>query len=282
MATRVISTQPHRRRCICVRDYLYLLVSTKKGLLMEIVRLSQRARRIAREHGVAALLVRTWRFCHDALGSTFCFERVYVCRFGLADLDSWPRPSLDDGFTTRFIASNEDADHLADRGYEDPRDSFLRMRASLDTGAVALCAYRGTTLAHIGWVARTPVQKSRFDDVPYPVDFGWEEACLGSVFTFPEYRGKGLAPYSMRLRLEYLRSVGCHACLVAIGMDNQSSLRAITRVGPLTRRAALHVKLPGINYMRYIGLVEPVEQSSVGRGDSSAQVERLDGTPAIN
>jgi len=93
---------------------------------------------IARIHGVEALLLRTWRFCRDVLGSIFSVERVYVCRFDLVHLDSWPRPSVDDGFTTWSIASNRDADHLAAEGHEDPRASFLRMRASLDTGAVAL------------------------------------------------------------------------------------------------------------------------------------------------
>jgi hypothetical protein len=120
---------------------------------------------------------------------TFRVQRVYVCRFDLTDLDSWPRPSVPCGIETHFIAFDSDADALAAQGCEDFRDRFPRARGSLETGAVALCAYWEKKLAHVGWIARDSRAKWRFDDVLYPVDFELGEACLGSVFTFLEYRG---------------------------------------------------------------------------------------------
>ena len=216
-------------------------------------RLCRRAARVARTEGPVGLLSRSVRFLRYNWGRVFCVERVYVCRFELAELDSWPSPLVPAGFKTHMIASHGDADALAAQGYEDLRERILRARRSLDTGAAALCAYDGRRLAHVGWTVCDSLAKLRFDDVPYTVDFESGEACLGSVYTFPEYRGRGLAPYSTVLRLKYLRSLGYRAVLLAVRADNVASLRANARVGPHSRRAALHVKLPGINYLRYSG-----------------------------
>jgi len=218
---------------------------------MDIAELHRVAMRVAREEGLLALAVRTSRCVRDVLSSTFCVRHVYICRFEMADVDFWEPLFVPLGFTTFFVASHSDADLLAARGYEDFRDCFLRARGSLDTGAVALCAFSGESLAHVGWVACSHSQKGRFDNVPYPVDFESGEACLGSVFTFPEYRGQGLAPHSMRLRLEYLRSLGCSTTFAAVETDNIASLRAMARVGPFTWRALLQIKLPGINWVRF-------------------------------
>ena len=226
--------------------------------------------RAAREEGLPSLVARTSRFCRDVLNRIACVHRVYICRFDLAGLDAWPRLSNPCGFEAHFVSSHADADSLVEQGYEDLRARFFRARDSLDAGAVALCAYRGERLAHIGWVARSPHQKLRFDVVPYRVDFEHGEACLGSVFTLPEYRGHGLAPYSMRLRLEYLRSLGYSATFAAVETENMASLRAMERVGPFTRRPALHVKLPCINYVRYAGEIEPVSQVPVSAREDFA------------
>ncbi|MFC2008820.1 GNAT family N-acetyltransferase [Chloroflexota bacterium] len=225
---------------------------------MDTALLCRAAVRVVRGEGVPALVVRTWRFVCDVLNRIICVKRVYIYRFDLADLDSCPTLAIPPGFETRFVASNGDADSLAAQGYEDFRDRFLRARDSLSTGAVALCAYRGERLAHIGWVARDFRTKWRFDDVPYPVDFERGESCLGSVFTLPEYRGRGLASHSIRLRLEYLHSVDCLTTLAAVQTDNTASLRALSRVGLFSRRTLLHVKLPGINYIRHVGVEEHV------------------------
>ena len=218
---------------------------------MDTTLLYRAAVRVVRDEGLPAFVVRTGRFVGDLLSQAFCAKRVYIYRFDLADLDSCPMPAIPLGFETRFVASNGNADSLAGRGYEDLRDRFLRARDSLSTGAVALCAYRGESLAHVGWVACSAREKWRFDDVPYAVDFARGEACLGSVFTLPEYRGCGLAPHSMRLRLEHLRAMGCLTTFAAVEADNLASVHAMARVGPCTRRTALHAKLPGINWIRF-------------------------------
>ena len=225
---------------------------------MDTTLLYRAAVRVVRDEGVPALAVRTWRFVRDILNRAFCVKRVYIYRFDLGNLDFCPTPAAPPGFETRFVASNGDADSLADRGYEDLRDRFLKARDSLSTGAVALCAFCGESLAHVGWVACSTREKRRFDEVPYAVNFSRGESCLGSVFTFPEYRGHGLAPHSMRLRLEYLRTMGCVTTFAAVEADNVASVRAMARVGPVTRRTARHVKLPGINYIRHYGLAEHV------------------------
>jgi len=228
---------------------------------MDITRLCRAAVRVVRDEGWIALFVRAARFSRYLLGRTFRVERVYVCRFDLAGLESWPRPTVPRGVEVWVVASNDDAEVLARQGFEDVRELILRAERSLDAGCVALCIYHGRRLAHVGWVACSARAKERIDDVPYAVDFAHGEACTGGVFTFSEYRGRGLMPYSFRLRLEYLARTGRLASLAVVDRANTASLRAMSRVGPFVRRSVFHVKLPGVNYVRDDGPVEQVLQS---------------------
>jgi len=217
---------------------------------MSVARLWRCALLVAREEGLWALASRACRFLRYLISRTFYVEHVYLCRFDLSSLGAWPVPPPPADFDSRFITSNGDAELVVAEGFEDLRDRVLRASQSLDAGCMALCMYCGQKLAHVGWMARTRNAKQRFDDVPYPVDFAHGDACIGGVFTFPDYRGRGLMAHSLRLRLDYLRASGCTAALSAVVVDNEASLKAMARVGPFSRCRVIHVKLPGINYVR--------------------------------
>jgi hypothetical protein len=82
----------------------------------------------------------------------------------------------------------------------------------------------------------------------------------------------------MRLRFDYLRGLGCLTTMAAVQKGDIASLRAVERAGPFTRRAALHVKLAGINYIRYDGSTMDVLMKSrrskdvAGIGNEEARI----------
>lgn len=220
--------------------------------------LASRARTILAEEGPAALLWRGVHFSARLLAKRVLIERLYLYRIDLTELPPLPAPPRLDAFSTHFLCSNEDADRIVTQGYEDLRERLLGSSRCLRRGAVVFCVYSGTRLAHVGWLGLSKEAKECFDDVPYAIDFARGEGCTGGVFTFSEFRGRGLMQYSYSRRLAYLRAHGCATSHSVVRVGNVSSQRAMWQAVASTRVRALHLRLFGWHCLRQASSEEVV------------------------
>ncbi len=140
-------------------------------------------------------------------------------------------PDLDD-FRFDIVRSNDDADSIEAAGAEF-RSWHSEYQRRLDTGAVAACVFVEGRLAYVGWIALSNRAKESLGEPPYRfrVDFEAGEACAGSIWTNPTYRGKGLATYGYFKRLQFLRQEGRTVARSATASDNQATHRLLERLG---------------------------------------------------
>jgi len=124
-----------------------------------------------------------------------------------------------------IVSSNPEADNLAAQGF-DFRPRVVNARKNLDKGAVALCIFVDRKIAHMTWIALTQPARSSCDRLSYSVFFHGGEACLGGVFTLPEYRRRGLMKYGCYRTLQWLRDKGVTKVRFAVSIRNIFAQRA--------------------------------------------------------
>jgi len=156
-------------------------------------------------------------------------------RYDLSSVDA-----LDEGdfmptigeFSFRIVRSNEEADLLEAEGLEF-RSWHPKYRERLDEGAVAACVFAGRDLAYVGWAGLSREAMRSMGEPPYRfrVDFAGGEACTGSIWTNPAYRGMGLAAYGYFKRLQFLRQAGKEVARSATAGDNAATHRLLARFG---------------------------------------------------
>ena len=212
-----------------------------------------RAKNIFRTEGLKPLLrrgfdfVRPWFFRY---GNYYLYEHALEER-NEADF----MPGIRD-LTVKIISTNEEADELAATTGFDIRRRFVRVRNSLDKGAIAFCFFVEGEIAHIGRVALSEEAKNTFDDLPYKVDFSNNEACTGGTETIPEYRGKGLMTYGYFKRFQFLREKGMIASRNAVSKSNIASQRAHAKFGPKICAEARYLKLLWWKFWKEIPLAQ--------------------------
>jgi RimJ/RimL family protein N-acetyltransferase len=137
-----------------------------------------------------------------------------------------------DGFIFRIVPSNEEADRLEAEGLEF-RSWHPKYRERLEKGAVAACVFVGRDLAYVGWAGLSNEAMRSMGEPPYRfrVDFAGGEACTGSIWTNPAYRGMGLAAYGYFKRLQFLRRAGKETAKSATASDNVATHRMLARFG---------------------------------------------------
>ena len=184
-----------------------------------------RASKIWASEGLLGLLGGVLRFARTPMRRLYYRADYYVHEFELAALDDdYPYP-LPLGLEVHVIQSNEDANRLADCGYEDFRLVVPYSGFRLRSGAIGFCAYIDRRVVHTAWVGLTARAKRTFDPLPYAVDFDYGEGCSGGSWTFPAYRGRGIYRHVMWHRLWYLRKHGCTVCRDATEVGNTPGIK---------------------------------------------------------
>jgi hypothetical protein len=153
-------------------------------------------------------------------------------------------PPLPEGFDESFVENNEVADAIAEK-----RCDFRRLvpaaRHALDCAAVALCIYHGDEVAHVGWLATTERARRSLDPLEFEVAFDRGVAWLGSVYTVPKFRNRGLLTYSALRRFAYVREAGFNVSRSAVERDNAASNRVQVRFDPRIYATAHLLKVCG-------------------------------------
>jgi len=146
-------------------------------------------------------------------------------------------------FVIKTVASNREADNLAQRGFEDFRLYVSYAKEALDREAIAFCIFVDNQLAHVGWAMFSEEAKNCIDSWPYRVNFEAGEACTGGTRTVVRFEGKGLMTYGYYLRLEYIRQKGIIASRCSVATDNIASQKVHAKFGPKIYAKSRYLKI---------------------------------------
>jgi len=189
----------------------------------------------------------------------FWYENYYLSAMSLKDFAVNPedhKPAIPD-ISYVFVTSNNQADHLVEKGFEDFRTYHFHAHNSLDSGAVANCVYVGKEMAYICWIARSEAAKKSFNDLPYKVAFENGEACAGTSLTVPKFRRKGIRTYGALLRYRYYKENGIHTQQGIKKVSNTRSLRSSARYGGKPWGRARYIKILCWKFWKELPLHNP-------------------------
>lgn len=166
--------------------------------------LSLRSRFIAKQDGLLTLIARSLLYTSEY----FFHFGTFILYEDTPDLEDKANnlPELKD-ISVQIISTREQADKLAANGL-DLNAYTTNATEKLDKGAIAFCIFVGGEFAHVGWVTTNQRAKDAFEPYPFHVDFLNNEAGIAGGMTIRKYRGKGLAVYSVYVRLKYLGEKG--------------------------------------------------------------------------
>jgi len=189
----------------------------------------------------------------------FWYENYYLCSMSLENFTIDPEDHKPDipGITYVFVTSNEQANRLVEKGFEDFRKYHFHSYHSLDSGAIANCVYVGKEMAYICWIARNEEAKKNFNDLPYRVDFQNGEACAGTSLTVPKFRRKGIRIYGALLRYRYYKENNIHTQRGIKKVSNTRSLRSSARYGDKPCGRARYIKVLGWKFWKEMPLHNP-------------------------
>jgi len=154
-----------------------------------------------------------------------------------------------ENFTFKMVATNEEADRLADEGLEF-RSHVLNARRSLDKGAVAFCLFVGNELANIRWTATTEEAKKSLNKLPYQVDFSNNRAYVSGLMTNPKYRGAGFASYVAFKSLQHMKEMGIATYRTETAKKNIPAQRVRAKVGGKPYAEARYLKILWWNFWK--------------------------------
>ncbi len=212
--------------------------------------LASRALQILRNEGASALLRHSIAFPVYLWSQFVECGSVYLYEYDLVSGGMPQSRALPESYMLHIVETNEEADQLAARGFEDLRTRFIMARRNLNRGAVAFCVHEGRELANVGWFGLTKRAKDCFDRIPYSVDFEHGEASTGGDFTAPGYRGKGLMSYCLGERLKYLQERGYRVNRDASRTGNVVSQRVSEKFAGKPRARGFYVRVFGWSYWR--------------------------------
>jgi len=191
----------------------------------------RRAGVLARQEGTAGVFSGARRFLGRLLSSLYSASMVRVYRSSIAEAAALPVTAPLENLQVRIIESQQDALRLAEEGFENILEAVPGAGRKLRDGAVAACAFLGSELASIDWMALSDRAKLAVDPFPYPGYSTADDACTGGAFTMPHLRGRGIAAYRFSAQVSYLHSRGRRICYNAITVDNLPSQRTVERCG---------------------------------------------------
>jgi RimJ/RimL family protein N-acetyltransferase len=209
--------------------------------------LLKKAGHILRVEGPVALFKRGaaflfWR-CQRLSRYLFAYHVVYLYEHTMKERrEADFLPAIQD-YTFKIVASNQQADELADSGFQDLRRHWRNARQGLEAGAMAFCVFIGHELVHVGWTATSYKAKKTFDVLPYRVNFSSNEACTGGTWTWPDYRGKGLMTYIYFKRFQFLWEKGVKTSRNAVEVDNVTSQKVHAKFSPRIYARARYLRV---------------------------------------
>ena len=196
--------------------------------LLSVVR---RAWSLVRIEGFGGLLCGVGRFGVVVILQVYRSEHLRLYELRIDEAGSLPVDAPFEGMELHVVETSEDAERLAEQGYEDLVLAIPHLTRRLDSGAVAVCAFVGVEFASIGWMAFSEQAKRSFDRLPYRVEVENGETCAGGAFTARGFRGRGINTYRFSRELLYMRDHGYQVCRNAIPVDNVPSQRGSERFG---------------------------------------------------
>lgn len=220
--------------------------------MRRLIKLFERAREILRTEGLVSLIRRGLKSLKPYFwerGTYYLYEHPTRERN-----EAGFRPRIQN-VTVKTVSSNQEADALANEGFEF-RSSFFNARRMLDKGAIAFCVFVGHEIANISWLAVTETAKNAFEMFPYKVDFSNKEACNGGAFTIPKYRGLGLMGYGISKRIQFLRELGIVTVRYAIREDNIASMKALEKFEHKIYAKARYLKILCWRFWKEIPLTQ--------------------------
>ena len=208
-------------------------------MLRRLAQLFGRVKHILRTEGLLSLLRQGFAFL---AGCIFRYETYYLVERRLEEMNGGGFvPEIED-LAFRIVSTNQEADELVAEGFEFRYSDGIR-RERLDKGAVALCIFVGRELAHIGWLAMSEEAQRSISDIPLQVDFSNSEAFSGGVWTNPKYRGRGLHPYGVSKRIQFLNGRGIIVSRRLVAKNNTSAQRVSVKIGRTIYAESRHLKL---------------------------------------
>ena len=204
-----------------------------------LAQLFGRVKHILRTEGLLSLLRQGFAFL---AGCIFRYETYYLVERRLEEMNGADfMPRIED-FTFRIVSTTQEADELVANGFEFRSSDGVR-RERLDRGAIALCVFIGRELAYMGWIAMNEEAQRSISDIPLQVDFSKSEAFSGGVWTNPKYRGRGLHPYGVSKRIQFLRGRGIIVSRRVIDKKNISAQRISVKIDHTIYAEARYLKL---------------------------------------
>ena len=187
---------------------------------------------IFRNEGILSLLRLAITFVIRGL---FEHEHYYVYEHDIRKVYQFPEtewtPRIDH-LNFHIVSTNEQADELVEKGYDDFRQYSINGKYKLDRGAIAFCTYIKHELASIGWAALTEEAKKTIDNLPYRVNFSNKESCTGSSMTNPKCRQMGLMVHNLFKRWIYLRDLGIVTDRATVAKSNYISRKGSEKLAP--------------------------------------------------
>jgi hypothetical protein len=162
----------------------------------------------------------------------FPAEKVYLYRHTMIERDAKEfLPCLED-YEDFVLLDKQELVKLESQGYN--FSSLLNnIRIALDNEAIVLCVFVDKIMVHTSRLATTEKGKVFVDNRPFKVDFLRGEACTGSAWTLPEFRGKGLFKYGKYRSCEFLRERGYKFSRNSVEISNIASQRVEEKFKPV-------------------------------------------------
>ena len=185
-------------------------------------------------------------------------DDVRVYHLNIAAAARVPVAAPCQGVHLHIIETRDDALALAREGYENVLEIVPGTEGRLDAGLVAACAFVGSELASMDWMAFSERGKAIVDPAPYPVAFDKGDACSGGAFTVRRFRRRGIAAYRFSLQVAYLHRRGCAVCHNSIAVGNVPSQRCVERYGAVFDTVLCRRRLLGrVTYREVAGPASP-------------------------
>jgi len=212
----------------------------------------QRGLRLLQAEGPAGLLSGAGRFVTELRHSIYQDSRLRFYRLSISETALASVTTPVDDVHLHIIESRDDIIDLALQGCENLLHVAPGVQRRLDRGAVAACAFVGSALASIDWMALSNEVKPVVDRTPYPAALAEGEACTGGAYTLPRFRGRGIGSYRFSAEVRFLRDRGFHTCYSMIAADNTPSQRCVERYGATFEMVVHHQRLLGHNCCRRV------------------------------
>jgi hypothetical protein len=181
---------------------------------------------ILQKEGIRTFLSQVFLF----LGSYF-YRRgsYYIYEKSLTKNEQYSFQTKLPNVEVKIISTPEEFEQLVSNGYD---FKMMNFKDKLKKGAVAFCALINKKLAHVTRVAFNEEAKKEIDYLPFGIAFQNKEACSGSSFTDPKFRGKGLLSYIYAYIFPYLVQKGIVKDKFTIEVNNISSQKAHAKFNP--------------------------------------------------